>query len=186
VKELKAVLQIREATGSDLEALLEAERQAFGAEGPEIVALVKSLLIDPTAKPLLSLVALDNRRVIGHILFTSAWVVLKEKTPAALLAPLAVVPDRQNRGVGGELVTEGLKRLAEQGVKLVFVLGHPGYYPRYGFKPAGPLGFDAPYPITDREADAWMVRELSPGVIDGINGKVACADAINRPEYWRE
>jgi putative acetyltransferase len=76
--------------------------------------------------------------------------------------------------------------LSESGVELVFVLGHPDYYPRYGFKPAGVLGYEAPYPIPDEQADAWMVQELRPGVIDSVSGKVICADVMNQPEHWRE
>jgi predicted N-acetyltransferase YhbS len=72
------------------------------------------------------------------------------------------------------------------GVELVFVLGHPGYYPRFGFKPAGVLGFEAPYPIPEKHADAWMVRELRAGIIGSVRGKVVCADTLSRPEYWRE
>ena len=76
--------------------------------------------------------------------------------------------------------------MSETGVELVFVLGHPEYYPRHGFKPAGVHGFEAPYPIPDKHANAWMVQELHPGVIGNVNGKVICADMLNQPEHWRE
>ena len=69
----------------------------------------------------------------------------------AILAPLAVVPDAQGQGIGGALIEHGLSLLQRSGVGLVFVLGHPGYYPRHGFEPAGRLGFDAPFPILDGE-----------------------------------
>jgi len=69
---------------------------------------------------------------------------------------------------------------------MVFVLGHPAYYPRYGFKPAGHLGFEAPFSIPNEHADAWMVQALRPGIIDSFIGKVICADALNKPEHWRE
>lgn len=180
-------LIIRETTESDLHGLLDAERQAFGSdEGPEIVELVQGLLNDPTAEPLLSLIALSDQRVIGHILFTKAKIILYEQISAAILAPLAVVPDAQKKGVGGRLIMEGLRLLSEKDVELVFVLGHPDYYPRHGFKAAGPLGFEAPYPIPKEVADAWMVQELRPGVIGSVKGKVLCADVLNQPEYWCE
>jgi putative acetyltransferase len=70
------------------------------------------------------------------------------------------------------------------GVELVFVLGHPSYYPRHGFEPAIRLGLMAQYPISPEEA--WMVRALRPGVIGQVRGTVVAADAMNRPEYWRE
>lgn len=180
-------LIIRETTESDLHGLLDAERQAFGSdEGPEIVELVQGLLNDPTAEPLLSLIALSEQRVIGHILFTKAKIILYEQISAAILAPLAVIPDAQNKGIGGRLIMEGLRLLSERGVELVFVLGHPDYYPRHGFKAAGPLGFEAPYPIPGEVADAWMVQELRPGIIGSVKGKVLCADLLNQPQYWHE
>ena len=76
--------------------------------------------------------------------------------------------------------------MSESGVELVFVLGHPEYYPRHGFTPAGALGFEAPYPIPDEHAEAWMVQELRPGVIGSVCGRVICADMLNKPEHWHE
>lgn len=178
---------IREAVKADLKELLSVEEQAFGQdEGPEIVKFVAGLLDDPTARPLLSLVALQKGQVIGHILFTSAKLSSNPELDIQILAPLAVLPEKQNRGTGGQLIEKGLQMLAQKGTKLVFVLGHPGYYPRFGFKEAGKLGFEAPYPINAENADAWMVRELSPGLAGKLAGKIRCADAMNRSEYWRE
>jgi putative acetyltransferase len=68
----------------------------------------------------------------------------------------------------------------------VFVLGHPEYYPRFGFRPAGALGMDAPYPIPERHADAWMVQALRPGLLGQVRGTVRCADTLNDPRHWRE
>ncbi len=179
-------MQIRESKKTDLHDLLDVERQAFGKEeGPVIVELVSGLFVDPTAKPLLSLIAVNNDRVIGHILFTKAHISLNKSVPAVLLAPLAVAPEAQGKGVGGKLVEEGLIMLSESEIALVFVLGHPDYYPRHGFKPAGKLGFEAPYPIPDEVADAWMVQELRPDIIGSVSGKVLCANVLNHPEYWR-
>lgn len=179
-------MEIREASASHRNALLEVEKEAFGGEGPVIVELVKNLLADPTAEPLLSLVALDEGRVTGHVLFTKARVEMNEELKVSLLAPLAVRPEKQNSGIGGLLIAEGFKMLAEKGVELVFVLGHPGYYPRHGFKPAAGLGFDAPYPLPEEMADAWMVHEIKTGCADQNSGKVLCADALKAPQYWVE
>jgi putative acetyltransferase len=76
--------------------------------------------------------------------------------------------------------------LSESGVDLVFVLGYPEYYLRHGFKTAGILSFDAPYPIPEEHADAWMVQELRSGVIGSVSGKVQCSDVLNQPEHWHE
>ncbi len=181
-------MEIRKSTESNLKDVLDVETQAFGKdEGPVIADLVNELLSDPSAMPLLSLLAANNDQTIGHILFTNVRInSSKESASAAILAPLAVIPAVQSQGIGSELIKEGLRLLAESGVDLVFVLGHPEYYPRYGFKPAGALGFEAPYPIPDKNANAWMVKELHPGVIGSVSGKIICADALNKPEYWRE
>ncbi|MCD4804753.1 MAG: N-acetyltransferase [Desulfobacterales bacterium] len=160
------------------------QRAAFGSD--EEANLVRDLLGDDSAKPIVSLLAFQGNRAVGHILFTKARLESKALLSISILAPLAVVPDAQKQGIGGELIEYGLQVLLESGVDLVFVLGHPKYYPRYGFKPAGNLGFDAPYPIPDKNADAWMVRVLRPEVIDTFSGKVICADKMNNPKYWRE
>ena len=102
----------------------------------------------------------------------------------SILAPLAVVPDSQKQGAGSQLIEYGWRVLSKSAVDLVFVLGYPEYYSRFGFKPVGNLGFDAPYPIALKNADAWMVKELTPGVIGAFSGQVICADKLNKPEYW--
>jgi predicted N-acetyltransferase YhbS len=181
-------LEIRNSTESDVPDITTLEMAAFGSEkGREIADLVTDLLADFTAMPVLSLVATEGSRVIGHILFTKAKITnSNQPASAVILAPLAVHPDVQSQGIGGLLIKEGLKRLSASGVALVFVLGHPGYYPRYGFHTAGTCGLEAPYPIPDEHADAWMVQELQSGVIGRVSGKVQCADVLNQPQHWRE
>ena len=181
-------LEIRKSNDSDRLELEKIHIMAFGKEkGPEIAELVNSLFYDKTAVPLLSLVAVKNKKLIGHILFTKVHIT---QTPisvsARILAPLAVLPEAQDKGVGGFLIKEGLSRLKKAGVDLVFVLGHPDYYPRSGFSPAGELGYEAPYPIPEEHAGAWMVIELSSGVIGKAKGKVECSDVLNQPQHWRE
>ncbi|MDM8536010.1 N-acetyltransferase [Desulfobacterales bacterium HSG17] len=178
-------MRIREASDLDLNDVLLVEREAFGYDKES--NLVNDLLSDQSARPLHSLLAFNAGRAVGHVLFTSAYLGDTQKSVSiSLLAPLAVIPDFQKQGVGGKLIEHGLKLLTNSGVDLVFVLGHPDYYPRYGFKPAGVQGFEAPYPIPEKHANAWMVQELHPGVIDSISGKIKCADMLNKPEHWRE
>jgi putative acetyltransferase len=178
-------MQIREAVEADLGDVMAIERLAFGFE--KEAELVRELLHDPSAKPLLSLLAYRKGRAVGHILFTKAHLTDSQNTVSiVILAPLAIVPDAQKQGIGGKLIQHGLGLLSKSGVDLVFVLGHPEYYPRYGFTPAGQLGFEAPYPIPSEHAGAWMVQALRPGVIGAVSGKAICADALNKPEHWRE
>jgi putative acetyltransferase len=178
-------VRIEEALESDTPDVLFVERSAFGEE--EEAELVRSLLSDPSAQPRLSLLAREGDRPVGYVLFTAAR--LKEAPPSGpitILAPLAVVPDAQGRGIGGALIERGLQLLLESGVSLVCVLGHPDYYPRHGFEPAGRLGLNPPFAIPDDSADAWMVQALRPNVIGALHGTVLCADELNKPELWRE
>ena len=178
-------MEIRQAQRADLEAVLAVERAAFGTD--EEAELVRALLGDPTAQPLISLLGFEGERAVGHVLLTRTRLVGTDQDPSTMiLAPMAVVPDRQNRGIGGALIEEVLWVAGGLGVGLVFVLGHPTYYPRHGFEPAGRLGFEAPFPIPEEHAEAWMVRALVPGLLGSIRGRVACADVMNRPELWRE
>ncbi len=94
--------------------------------------------------------------------------------------------DRQRQGIGGRLIETGLRLLEESGVDLVFVLGYPDYYSRFGFKPAGVQGLQATYPIPPQNADAWMVTELAPGTIQNCTGTVRCSKALDDPKYWIE
>ena len=178
-------MRIREVNDLDIHNVLLVEKEAFGYD--KEANLVNDLLSDPSAKPLYSFLAINNDKAVGHILFTSALIEgTQNDASISLLAPLAVIPDFQKQGVGGKLVEHGLQHLTNAGVDLVFVLGHPGYYPRYGFEPAGVQGFEAPYPIPEEHANAWMVQELRPGVIGSVSGKVKCADMLHKPEHWRE
>lgn len=175
---------IREACESDLNDVLFVEREAFGSD--EVPDLVRNLLADPSAKPLLSLLAYRGDCAVGHILFTKAHLDPDTSLSISLLAPLAVVPAAQKQGIGGKLIEAGLKILKESGVEIVFVLGHPEYYPRHGFNTAGIHGLHAPYPIPKINADAWMVQELRSGIIGHVKGTIICANKINEPQYWRE
>ncbi|MDJ0553179.1 MAG: N-acetyltransferase [Microcoleaceae cyanobacterium MO_207.B10] len=175
---------IRKALDSDLDDVLSIERAAFGSgDGAEIV---QTLLGDDSAKPIVSLLAFQENKAVGHILFSRASLKPDAPLSISILGPLAVLPDFQKQGIGGKLIEKGLDILSTSGVDVVFVLGHPTYYPRHGFKPAGILGFEPSYPIPEKNADAWMVQELSPGIIGNFRGKVICADSLDDPKYWRE
>lgn len=132
-------VSIVEAGLDDLDAALRVERAAFGQE--DEAELVAALLEDPSAEPHLSLLALVDNKPLGHVLFTAVTIGGAETScPAAILAPLAVHPEVQRRGVGKALIEDGARRLAAAGVRLLFVLGHPAYYTTSGFVPAMPLG----------------------------------------------
>jgi predicted N-acetyltransferase YhbS len=161
---------------------------AFGeAEGPVIAKLVDEMLGDASGEPMLSLIAESDGELVGHLLFTSASIEPDHgQVSARILAPLAVVQNRQRQGIGGRLIEIGLRVLEESGVDLVFVLGYPDYYSRFGFRPAGVQGLQATYPIPPQNADAWMVTELTPGMIENCKGTVRCSKALDHPKYWTE
>lgn len=175
---------IRKADASDLDDVLAVEQAAFGSA--EEAGLVEALLGDPSAEPIISLLACDEERAVGHILFTGAWLEPACDKAASILAPLAVIPDYQKQGVGRQLTETGIRMLSKTGTDLVFVLGHPEYYPYFGFKPARALGFSAPYPILEKNAGAWMVLALNPDAVSSFERTVCCAKTMDRPEYWRE
>jgi predicted N-acetyltransferase YhbS len=181
-------LDVRKAHPSDEAAILALVRTAFGeAEGGEIADLVVDLCRDPTAQPSLSLVAVSDKQIVGHILFTKVRLEgPRPDTPSSILCPLAVHPAKQNQGIGRRLIEEGLSHLRADGTALVFVLGHPGYYPRFGFTPAGARGFEAPYPVLPTNAEAWMVLALEPTTLAEASGRVVCADALDDPRHWVE
>lgn len=181
-------MNIRKSINADITEIINVHVQAFGKEkGPEIGQLVNDLFDDKTAVPVLSLVAVENGIIVGHILYTKVKIIgATEGLHAQILAPLAVLPEAQSKGVGVQLVNEGLNDLKKSGVKLVFVLGHPGYYPRCGFTPAGNHGYVAPYFIPEEHSGAWMVQELVPGIIGTEKGRIQCSDVLNKPEHWRE
>ena len=175
-------MEIRESLNSDYDSIMTILSAAFGSE--EEAKLVSDLLGDTSALPYLSLLAFKKNRAVGYILFTKAQLNSFPSISVSILAPLAVIPSFQRQGVGGCLVQYGLQVLADSGVDLVFVLGHPEYYPRFGFKPAGKLGFNPPFSRQEKNADAWMVLPLRQGIVDNYSGKVICADQLNKPEYW--
>jgi len=182
-------IEIRSSSEDELPCIREIILASFDeSEREDVAELVRRLMADPTAKPLLSLVAeAADGTLVGQVLFSSATVDgAAGLLPVTILAPLAVHPEYQGRGLGYRLVNAGLARLKQQGVKLVFVLGHPGYYPRFGFQPAGRFGLEAPYPIPTENAEAWMVMQLQAGIPGHPKGRVRCAGSLNKPELWRD
>lgn len=177
---------IREASRSDLEAALAVERAAFGSD---IEAnLVRDLLNDSSALPSLSLLAFESDVAVGHILFTRAKLDPVSNLSISLLAPLAVIPEKQKQGIGTQLIQVGLNRLKESATDMVFVLGDPRYYNRNGFESAIPHGLYPPYDLPEKDHDAWMVQALSLPLssFDAPSLKVIGADSLMKPEFWRE
>ncbi len=179
-------VQIRLTTQEDFKTIYTVEELAFGYE--KEAQLTLELLNDKTARPFISLLAFYKTQAIGHILFTRAYLNGIVGDPLIhILAPLAVIPEFQKKGIGGLLIRKGLEKLKLMDSELCFVLGHINYYPKHGFiNDAQQFGFPAPYPIPENVKDAWMVQELREGRITSLNGKILCSDELNKPEHWRE
>jgi putative acetyltransferase len=155
-------MDIRPEIRSDERAIDELHRAAFG--GPDEAQMVADLRASDRYLPELSLVAVEGGSVVGHILVTTVHYVPDEdpehETPILSLAPLAVLPSHQDRGVGTRLGEVALRKASVRPEPFMVVLGHPAYYPRFGFTRADELGIRCPFPgATD---GAYMVRRL-PG-----------------------
>lgn len=135
--------------------------------------LVKRLRDSVAFIPELSLVAIDNDNIVGHILLTKIDIVDGDKiTKSLALAPLAVVPSHQKKGIGGMLIEKALEVAKVIGYTSVIVLGHEDYYPRFGFQKASKWSIKAPFEVPD---EAFMAIELVPGSLQGANGVVSYA-----------
>lgn len=123
--------------------------------------------------PELSLVATDkdNNKILGHILLSKIGIRKddNELVESLALAPVSVLPEYQNKGIGGHLITEALKEAKELGYSSVVVLGHPEYYPKFGFKKASLWGIKAPFEVPD---EAFLAIELRENALNKVSGVV--------------
>ena len=159
-------MQIRAELAADRQGIHRLLRTAFETEAE--ARLVDSLRASST--PLVSLVAVENEQIIGYILFSPVTLAEIQDAPAmAGLAPMAVLPDYQRQGVGSSLVTAGLAACRAAGYRALVVLGHPAYYPRFGFKPASRFALRSEYDVPD---EVFMALELVAGALQGIDGTV--------------
>jgi putative acetyltransferase len=158
------VISVRFEQPGDEAAIRETNELAFGA--PLEARLVDTLRATPGY---LSLVATIEGRVVGHILFTPVTLEPPVACRIAGLAPMAVRPQHQRTGVGGQLIRAGLAECRRLGYSAVVVLGHPEYYPRFGFVPAHTFGLTCEYPSPP---EAFMALELVPGSIPRRSGLV--------------
>jgi putative acetyltransferase len=162
------LVEIRDEQPGDYRAIREVHIRAFGGEAE---ANLVELLRDRKKAPV-ALVAVSDSHILGHIMFSPIVVAQAPKDFRGIgLAPLGVLPEFQNKGIGSMLVHAGLHGCRQADYDAVVVLGHTRYYPRFGFSRAKDYGLDNEY----NAQDAFMVMELRAGVLQKINGLVTYA-----------
>lgn len=167
------MLSIRQETSNDTYAIRDVNVAAFG--GPEEADLVD--LLRESGALRYSLVAVEEDKVVGHLAFSPVTITSGTAAVSALgLAPMAVVPARQRRGIGTGLIKYWLETLADEKDNLVVVVGHEEYYPRFGFQRGKRFGIQWEHEVPD---EAFMVLELRPGALAEIQGTVHYHPAFN-------
>ncbi|WP_042162973.1 GNAT family N-acetyltransferase [Paenibacillus gorillae] len=161
-------MNIRTESPQDYDAVYALHDAAFGNQDEES-QMVERIRKSENFVPELSIVAEQGGEIVGHLLISGAALVDQElRQEVMVLAPLAVSPTYQKQGIGSALMQEGLDRCRAMGHGLVLLIGHPAYYPRFGFKPVTGLTlkqFDVP-------ADVFMVNELIEGALSRAKGEL--------------
>ena len=162
-------ITIRPERPSDVQAIHDLVRDAFGRELE--AELVSKLRESAGYLPDLSLVALRDGQIIGHIMITELDYQSDagSRVQTTILAPLAVLPSHQNQGIGGALSRAALELTTKAGYRSMILVGHPTYYPQFGFRPASAWGIRYATAIPD---DVFMAIELAPGALANAAGTV--------------
>jgi len=161
-------ITLRPETSKDYQDITRINDSAFEQKNEGII--IESLRKNKNFVPELSIVAEKDEMIIGHILFFPVQIKSKDNSYRTVsLAPMAVLPEYQNQGVGGKLVKYGLEKCREKGYQSVIVLGHPEYYPRLGFEKASKWGIRPPFEAPD---EAFMAIELVEGGLKDVSGVV--------------
>jgi predicted N-acetyltransferase YhbS len=169
----------RQETPSDysmVEELVEAAFENAPHADHDEHKLVARLRKSEAFIPRLSLVAMLDGKIVGHVMLTKLIIDDSEKNHVSLtLAPVSVLPEFQRKGIGGKLVLSSLEIAQQIGYSSVVVLGHPEYYPRFGFTPASLWGIKSPFEVPD---EAFMAKELIDDGLDGVSGTVEYSPAF--------
>lgn len=155
---------VRPETSEDATDIRRVNEEAFGGT-------IEADIVDKLRQRrafTLSLVAIYEGKVVGHILFSPVTIDSESSSTSAVgLGPMAVLPSLQRKGIGSKLVSNGLKECQRLGYGIVVVLGHPDYYPRFGFVPASTYGIKCEYDVPD---EVFMALELRPGALSKRSG----------------
>jgi predicted N-acetyltransferase YhbS len=158
---------IRREKKEDFNSINEVNEQAFKQKDES--ELIKRIRASKNFIPDLSLVAEVNGKIIGHILFSKIKIIGVKEYESLALAPMAVLPEFQNKGIGRKLIKEGLKKARELGFNSVIVVGHHDYYPRFGFERASKWNIKCPFEVPN---EAFLAIELKDGALTEKSGIV--------------
>ncbi len=154
------MIEIRNELATDVPAIRNVNQQAFGQDQEgRIVDAIRS-----NGAALLSLVAVVDGQVVGHIMYSPASI---DDITGAALGPMSVLPEYQRQGIGCQLVETGNEKLKASGCPFIVVVGHADFYPRFGFQPASHYGIQCEWPVPD---NVFMALVLDPVIMEGISG----------------
>jgi putative acetyltransferase len=161
LREVYVLIEVGEEHPGDVATIRDLNRRAFGQDQEgNIVDALRS-----NGAALLSLVATLNGTVVGHIIYSPLSV--GGKVTGAALGPMAVLPEHQRQGIGSELVKAGNRKLEDSGCPFIVVVGHPQFYPRFGFRPASTQGIRCEWEVPD---DVFMLLVLDQAKMQGVSG----------------
>ncbi len=167
-------INIRQETREDYDWVIELTEKAFETmefSDQKEGQLVDKLRKSPTFIDELSLVAEINGKVVGHILFTPLVIDNgQQQFQSLVLGPVSVLPEFQKQGIGGQLIIVGHQKARELGFQSVILIGHPEYYPRFGYKTASGWGLKVAMELPSD--DVFMAVELAENALSGVSGMV--------------
>ena len=169
------MLTIRQEQSDDAAAVHAVNESAFGQ--PAEATIVNA--IRAACPDAVSLVAVDDGQIVGHIFFSPVFFSGESESLHAMgLGPMAVTPQRQRQGIGSLLVRAGLDAMRKRNCPLIIVLGHPEYYPRFGFVPASRHGLSCQWEGVPDEA--FMILILDEAAIAGVCGTIRYRDEFDQ------
>jgi putative acetyltransferase len=174
---------IRIATSRDSDAVHAIHLDAFPkGEGATVAKLAADLLEEEATPETLSLVAESDGAIVGHVAFSPVFVEGVDDFNGYILAPLGVKASSQKGGFGRALIEDGLRRLSDRGVEVLFVYGDPDYYGRFGFSAEAAAGYNAPYPL--QYPFGWQARvaHASPPTDSPLT--ITCVESLSDPGLW--
>ena len=164
-------VKIRKEEEKDYKRVYEVNRLAFQQENES--KLIEKIRKGESFVPDLSLVAEIGNEIVGHILFSKIKIIGDSVFDSLALAPMAVIPEFQKKGIGSKLIKKCIEKAIELGFDSIIVLGHKDYYPKFGFQRASKWGIKCPFDVPD---EAFMVIELTEKALEGKVGTVKYPD----------